>query len=155
MRLFSRDKPKIKIQKEKADGFSGWLKCTHCQEMIHANELKGNSNCCPKCDYHYRLSAKKRIESIVDKDSFELLFDEIKPVDALEFVDSEPYPDRLERSKERSGNSEGIMTGRCLIDQKPVALAVFDFNFMAGSMGSVVGERLTRLIEYALQEKFL
>jgi acetyl-CoA carboxylase carboxyl transferase subunit beta len=153
MRLFSRDKPKIKVETTKADGFSGWLKCTHCQEMIHTKELLSSFNCCPKCDYHYRLSAKERIDSLVDKGSFATLFDEIRPLDPLNFVDTEAYPDRLKKAQEKSDGTEGVIAGTCTIEEYPVALAALDFNFMAGSMGSVVGERLTRLIEHAIEKK--
>lgn len=153
MGLFSRDKPKIKIQTTKKDGFSGWLKCTHCSELIHTNELEQNQNCCPKCEYHYRLSADDRINSLADAGSFQELFNEIEPVDALKFVDTEPYEKRLEIAKEKSGHNEAVLAGTCLIGGIPTALAVLDFNFMGGSMGSVVGERLTRLIEYALTKR--
>src|ERR1700723_1595592 len=101
MGLFSRDKPKIKIQTSKKDGFSGWLKCTHCNELIHANELQQNSNCCPKCDYHYRLSAEERLKSLSDNDSFKELFTHLESVDTLKFVDSEPYSNRLVSAKEK------------------------------------------------------
>src|SRR5208283_4206681 len=95
MRLFSRDKPKIKIQTTKKDGFSGWLKCTHCNELIHTNELEQNQNCCPKCEYHYRLSTEDRIKSLSDPDTFEVRFNNLQPVDTLNFVDTEPYSKRL------------------------------------------------------------
>lgn len=150
MGLFSRDKPKIKIQTTKKDGYSGWLKCTHCSELIHLNELEQNSNCCPKCDYHYRLSADERIHSLVDPDSFKEFFVDLRPVDALQFVDTESYLKRIENAQEKSGHSEAVIVGTGLIQSRLVALGVLDFNFMGGSMGSVVGERLTRLIEYAL-----
>lgn len=153
MGLFSRDKPKIKIQTTKKDGFSGWLKCTHCNELIHVNELERNSNCCPKCDYHYRLPVEDRIKSLSDPDTFKPLFQNLQPVDALQFVDTEPYPQRLENAQEKSGHADAIIVGTCLINQHPVALGIMDFNFMGGSMGSVVGESLTRLMEYALQER--
>ena len=153
MGLFSRSKPKIKIQTSKKDGFSGWLKCTHCHELIHANELQQNSNCCPKCDYHYRLSAEDRIKNLADEDSFEEMFGNLQPVDALNFVDSEPYVERLKGAREKSGRNEAVVVGTCLLHQRPIALGVMDFNFMAGSMGSVVGERLTLLIEYALNKQ--
>ncbi|HRD55552.1 MAG TPA: acetyl-CoA carboxylase, carboxyltransferase subunit beta [Parachlamydiaceae bacterium] len=153
MRLFSRNKPKIKIQTTKKDGFSGWLKCTHCDELIHANELEQNSNCCPKCDYHYRLSAKERIKELADPDSFKELFDDIESVDPLNFLDTESYVKRLASAKEKSGRNEGVITGHCKVAHHKVALGVMDFNFMAGSMGSAVGERLTLLIEYALHHK--
>ena len=153
MGLFSRSKPKIKIQTTKKDGFSGWLKCTHCNELVHTNELQQNSNCCPKCDNHYRLSANERITSLVDTDSFIELFNDIYPVDSLQFIDTEPYIDRLLSAKEKSGNSEAVIVGTCTIGGHKTSLGVFDFNFMGGSMGSVVGERLTCLIEHSLAKK--
>lgn len=151
MGLFSRDKPKIKIQTTKKDGYSGWLKCTHCSELIHLNELQQNNNCCPKCDYHYRLSADERIQSLADPDTFSELFSDLKPVDTLNFVDTEAYGKRLENAKEKSGHSEAVIVGVCKMHSLPVAIGVFDFNFMGGSMGSVVGERLTRIIEHATE----
>lgn len=153
MRLFSRDKPKIKVESSKADGFSGWLKCTHCHEMIHTNELTENRNCCPKCDYHYRISARERIDMLADPDTFEELFDELRPVDALNFQDSEAYPERIERATQKSGTTEGVFVGTCTLGGHKIALGVMNFGFMAGSMGSVVGERLTRIIELALEQK--
>lgn len=153
MRLFSRDKPKIKVQTSKADGFSGWLKCTHCHDMIHSNELTQNKNCCPKCDYHYRLSARERIDALADAGTFESFFEDLRSVDALNFEDSESYASRLKKAAEKSKSTEGIIVGRCTLSGHPVALGVMDFNFMAGSMGTVVGERLTRLIEYALEKR--
>ncbi len=153
MGLFSRDKPKIKIQTTKKDGFSGWLKCTHCNELIHANELEQNSNCCPKCDYHYRLSTEDRIKSLSNPDTFEPLFNDLQPVDTLKFVDTEAYPKRLANAQEKSSSNEAVVVGTCYLDKHKIALGVLDFSFMGGSMGSVVGERLTRLIEHALQEQ--
>ncbi|CCB85429.1 MULTISPECIES: acetyl-CoA carboxylase, carboxyltransferase subunit beta [Parachlamydia] len=150
MGLFSRDKPKIKIQTTKKDGFSGWLKCTHCNELIHTNQIEQNNNCCPKCDYHYRLSVEERLKSLADPDSFQVMFTEYQPVDSLGFVDTEPYPQRLTAAREKSGRDEAVLVGRCLMGGRPVALGIMDFQFMGGSMGSVVGERLTLLMEYAL-----
>lgn len=149
MGLFSRSKPKIKVQSTKKDGFSGWVKCTGCSELIHANELAENLNCCPKCDYHYRLSMKKRIELLTDAGTFEELFTDIQPTDALNFVDTESYKKRLEEASKKTERDDAICTGTCEISGKRVALAVLDFSFMGGSMGSVVGERLTLLIEHA------
>ncbi|MCE5316722.1 MAG: acetyl-CoA carboxylase, carboxyltransferase subunit beta [Parachlamydia sp.] len=153
MGLFSRDKPKIKVQTSKKDGFSGWLKCTHCNELIHADELQRNSNCCPKCDYHYRLSTDERIKSLADPGTFQEMFQNLESIDALHFVDTEPYTQRLKSAKEKSGHSDAVVAGRCLIGGYPVALGVMDFNFMGGSMGCVVGESLALLIEFALSEK--
>lgn len=153
MGLFSRNKPKIKIQTSKKDGFSGWLKCTSCSELIHTNELEKNCYCCPKCEYHYRLTVGERLKLLADNDSFEMMFSNLESKDTLNFVDSEPYPDRLEKAKEKTGRNEAVVVGTAKIRGNPCALGVMDFNFMGGSMGSVVGERLTLLIEYALEHR--
>lgn len=153
MRLFSRDKPKIKVQTSKKDGFSGWLKCTECHDLIHVNELGQNLNCCPKCDHHYRLSVSERLALLADEDSFQELFSDIKPQDTLKFKDSAPYPNRLAEAKDKSGRNEAVSVGTCRLLGQAVALGVMDFSFMGGSMGSVVGERLTLLIEYALHTR--
>lgn len=149
--LFSRQKPKIKVESSKKDGFSGWVKCTKCEEMIHANELQENHNCCPKCDHHYRLSAMQRVELLADKDTFEELFTEIQATDPLEFVDSESYKSRLQRAQDKTGRSEAVFVGTCKIGGEEVSLGVLDFGFMGGSMGSVVGERITLLIEKSIK----
>jgi acetyl-CoA carboxylase carboxyl transferase subunit beta len=148
MGLFSRSKPKIKVQTTKKDGYSGWVKCTHCNDMIHATELQQNLHCCPKCSYHYRLSGSQRIQLLADEGTFEELFTQFKPLDPLQFVDTEAYVTRLANAKSNSGRDEGALVGTAKILGKEVALGVLDFSFMAGSMGSVVGERLTSIIEY-------
>ncbi len=152
MGLF-RSKPKIKVQTTKQDGYSGWLKCSHCEELIHTNELEKNLNCCPKCDYHYRISGKKRIELLSDSGSFHEMFANVKATDPLKFIDSLPYPERLTQAAEKSDYDEAIIVGTCTIETLPAALAVFNFSFMGGSMGSVVGEKLTRLIEHAIEKR--
>ena len=81
MRLFSKKKPLIKVHTTKKDSFSGWLKCTHCNDLIHVNELEQNLNCCPKCNYHYRLSARERIISLANTDSFQEMFVNISTID--------------------------------------------------------------------------
>lgn len=153
MGLFSRNKPKIKVQTTKKDGFSGWIKCSGCSELIHANELAQNLNCCPKCNYHYRLSLKQRIQLLADEGTFQELFTDIKPVDALNFVDTDSYKKRLDDAIKKTGRDDAICSGVCLIEGRKIALAVLDFSFMGGSMGSIVGERLTRLIELAIEKR--
>src|ERR1700722_18778667 len=101
MGLFSRSKPKIKVQTTKKDSFSGWLKCTHCNELIHTKELEQNYNCCPKCDYHYRLSSHQRLHLLADPDTFQELFSDIMPGDPLNFIDTEPYAERLKQAAEK------------------------------------------------------
>lgn len=153
MGLFSRDKPKIKIQTTKKDGYSGWIKCTHCHELIHGNELERNAFCCPKCDHHYRFPTDERIRSLSDNDTFVAFFEELQPTDPLEFFDTEPYAKRIHEAQKKTGRSEAVMVGTCQLNDQKIALGVLDFNFMGGSMGSVVGERLTRLIELALKDQ--
>lgn len=152
MGLFSR-KPKIKIQTSKKDGFSGWLKCSRCHEMIHAQELEENLNCCPKCDFHYRISVDLRIDLLADKGSFQEMYGNIESSDPLNFEDTLSYQERLKEAKEKSGKTDAIVVGTCTMDGQAVALGVMDFSFMGGSMGSVVGERLTLLIEYAIAHR--
>lgn len=153
MGLFSRSKPKIKVQTTKKDGYSGWIKCTHCHEMIHANELQQNLHCCPKCNYHYRLSGTQRIETLADEGSFVEKFMEFKPADPLNFTDTETYKQRVTKAQTSSGRDEAAIVGVCKINGVETAVGVLDFSFMAGSMGSVVGERLTKMIELAIEEK--
>jgi acetyl-CoA carboxylase carboxyl transferase subunit beta len=149
MGLFSRSKPKIKIESVKKDSFSGWIKCSGCSELVHASELQSNFNCCPKCDYHYRITIQQRLALIADEESFEEKFKEFKPIDSLNFVDSEKYIDRLKKAEEKSERDEAVMVGTCKLEGQAIALAILDFNFMGGSMGSVVGDRITSIVEYA------
>lgn len=153
MGLFSRSKPKIKVENIKKDSYSGWVKCSGCLEMIHANELIDNLNCCPKCNYHYRLTVNQRIELLIDKDTFVEMFTNIKPKDSLNFVDTQPYYKRLEIAQKKSGSDEAVVVGVGNINHKKIAIGILDFNFMGGSMGSVVGEKLTLLIEHAALNK--
>jgi acetyl-CoA carboxylase carboxyl transferase subunit beta len=153
MGLFSRNKPKIKIQTTKKDGYSGWVKCTHCNELIHANELQQNDHLCPKCGYHYRLTAAQRIQLLADEGTFKELFTHIKPLDPLQFVDTEVYAERITSAQKKSGRDEGATVGTCLVKGREIALGVMDFSFMGGSMGSVVGERLTCIMEHALEHR--
>ncbi len=151
MGLFSRHKPKIKVQTTKKDGFSGWVKCADCGELIHASEIQKNLHCCPKCNHHYRLSAIQRIHLLADEDSFVEWGAEFQPTDPLCFKDTEAYTERLKLAQTKTGRSEAAMVGTCKIQGMSVALGVLDFTFMGGSMGSVVGERLTLMIERAIQ----
>lgn len=151
-RLFNRSKPKIKVETRKRDGYSGWIKCSNCEELIHANELQENLNCCPKCSYHYRIVAKNRLSMLCDEGTFTECFADVHTVDRLQFVDDEPYLDRLEKAKKKTKKDEAVVVGTARMGDKPVAIGVLDFSFMGGSMGAAVGERITLLIEKAIQE---
>lgn len=151
--LFKRQKPKINPQTEKKSGFDGWVKCSGCQELIHSSQLEENHQCCPKCSFHFRLSARERIELLADEGSFEEMFANLKPQNPLAFVDTESYDDRLSRAKKKSKESDAVIVGSCTIEGEQAMLGVLNFAFMGGSMGSVVGERITRMIEHATKNR--
>ena len=120
-----------------------WTKCVHCDAQLLKKDLEDNMMVCPVCDYHFRINARKRISQLFDEGSFEELFSEIKPTDPLEFVDTESYKERLERAQGKTGLNDAVITGIGAIEGHKVAAAVMDFDFMGGSMGSVVGEKVT------------
>jgi acetyl-CoA carboxylase carboxyl transferase subunit beta len=130
-----------------------WVKCPGCQEILFRKELERRLNVCPKCGHHLRLTVDQRLVLLADRGSFEELDAELTAADPLGFQDSLPYRQRIQEARARSGHNEALVSGRCTIDGRPVALAVFDFGFLGGSMGSVVGEKLTRLTERALAER--
>lgn len=119
--------------------------------MIHEHELVTNLRCCPRCQYHLRMPVQARISLLTDE--FDELFVHLQPKDVLSFVDTEPYHTRLAAAQAKTGRKDAVHTGRAVVQGKAFALGVMDFNFMGGSMGSVVGEQITLLIEYAIQEK--
>ncbi len=128
-----------------------WTKCVHCDAQLLKSDIADNMFVCPVCDYHFRINARTRIKQLFDENSFEELFSEIKPTDPLNFVDTEPYKDRLKRAHEKTGLDEAVVTGIGTIGSNKVACAIMDFDFMGGSMGSVVGEKVTRIIEKAIE----
>ena len=127
-----------------------WTKCVHCDAQLLKEDLVKNDMVCPVCDYHFRINARTRINQLFDENSFEELFTEIKPTDPLEFVDTESYKDRLEKANKKTGLDDAVIPGIASIEGNKVAAAVMDFDYMGGSMGSVVGEKVTRIIEKAI-----
>ena len=130
-----------------------WVKCPGCQEIVFRKEFERRLNVCPKCGHHLRLTADQRLMVIADRGSFEELDADVTAADPLGFADSMPYPQRITEARSRTGRNEALVTGLCTIEGLRVALAVFDFAFLGGSMGSVVGEKLTRLAERALTDR--
>ncbi len=130
-----------------------WIKCEGCSAALFSRELDANQKVCPKCHYHFRLTAWERIALLADVGSFEELDALLEPVDALTFTDSKPYPDRVKESQRKTGLKEVLLTGRAKMDDRPVVLAVMDFGFIGGSMASVMGEKFTRAATIALAEK--
>ena len=128
-----------------------WTKCDNCFEMMVTKDFEENLKVCKKCNHHHRISARERITLLTDEGSFEEMFTNIQPTDALGFVDSKEYTKRLAAAQSTSGYDEAVVTGTALMNSEPIALAVMAFDFIGGSMGSVVGERITRLIEHVTQ----
>jgi acetyl-CoA carboxylase carboxyl transferase subunit beta len=130
-----------------------WTQCPSCGEMLFNKQLARNHNVCSKCGNHFRLGARERIELLVDKGSFTEHDGELTSGDPLGFSDQKPYPQRVQQSQTKSGEKDAAICGSARIDENAVELAVMDFDFMGGSMGSVVGEKLTRAAERALANR--
>ncbi len=130
-----------------------WLRCPECGDMLFRKVVEENLEVCPACQYHFRISARKRIEQLVDPGSFEEMFEDIEPADPLKFVDKKAYKDRLKAEQLKSGNPDAVVCGKAFIKGRPMMLAVMDPTFMMGSMGSVVGEKITLTIEAAIEQK--
>jgi acetyl-CoA carboxylase carboxyl transferase subunit beta len=130
-----------------------WLRCPECGDMLFRKVVEESLHVCPKCAYHFRLDARTRIEQLVDTGSFEEMFAELEPADPLEFVDRKSYAERLKSEQEKTGRPDAVVCGKGFIKGRPMMIAVMDPTFMMGSMGSVVGEKITRTIELAAEEK--
>lgn len=129
-----------------------WIKCPKCTSLMYYKEVEAKQNVCPKCNHHFRISAEKRIESIVDEGSFEEKDNTLAPIDPLKFSDKKSYKKRIEEAKAKTGKTSSVMSGSCTIGGEPVEVAVFDFSFMGGSLGSVEGEKIVRGINRAMDK---
>ena len=129
-----------------------WLKCDGCGASLYRKEVQQQLNVCPKCNHHFYVSALERISQVLDEGTFEPMNEHLRPTDPLEFKDRRPYAERLVGEQKRTGLSDAAVTGTGMIRARRVAFAVTDSAFIMGSMGSVVGERLTRLVEHATEQ---
>lgn len=129
-----------------------WLKCDNCNAQIYRKDLEENLYLCTECGHHYHMPADARVAMLADEGTFELWSGGIRSTNPLEFEDTQTYSDRLERASERQKRPDAIITGAATLDGEPVALAVLDFFFQGGSMGSVVGEEVARAAERAAKE---
>lgn len=145
-RFFRRRRPQQQVASDTPDL---WTKCPECKEGLYNRDLEANAYVCPKCGHHMRLDAQRRVHVLIDHGTFRQLSGKIHPTDPLKFQDIEPYTARLSRAQEKSGRPDAILTGTGKIEGQPVAVAVMDFTFSGGSMGSVVGEEISRAAEYA------
>jgi acetyl-CoA carboxylase carboxyl transferase subunit beta len=149
-------KPALKIRsKIKSNVPEGlWTKCPSCGEVITQTELQQNLQVCPRCQHHMTLGARERIESLADEGSFEEHDAGMLSVDSLKFRGVATYQDRLETYRKKTGLKDAVITGDAMIGGCPVGIAVMDFNFIAATMGSVVGEKITRTIERATKNRW-
>jgi acetyl-CoA carboxylase carboxyl transferase subunit beta len=130
-----------------------WVKCDNCKEIVYKKEVARNANVCPKCNYHFRISARERLEVLYDDGKYREFDTEISPVDALGFVDSKPYATRIAIYQTETGLKDALISSEGLLGGMPVIIAVMEYGFMGGSMGSVVGEKVTRAAERAYEAR--
>lgn len=143
----------LRLQKKVKIPEGLWVKCDNCKEIVYKKEIDKNLKVCPKCNYHFRISAKERIRLLTDGGTFVEFNADISSGDPLNFKDSMPYPERIKENQKKSGLREAVISGDALINGHPVVLVVMDFLFMGGSMGSVVGEKVARAAEIALEKE--
>jgi len=130
-----------------------WVKCDGCKEVVYKKEIDKNLKICPKCNYHFRISARDRLKLLVDEGSFIELDEGLVSIDPLKFKDTISYKERVKENQQKSGLKEAVISGDALIKGYPISLIIMDFSFMGGSMGSVVGEKVARAAERALEKK--
>ena len=147
------ERRKIEGRVEEDNSPSLWTKCVHCDAQILKTDLEANDMVCPVCEYHFRINARTRINQLFDEGTFEELFSNIKPTDPLEFTDTEPYKERLEAAEKKTNLNDAVITGVGEIEGHKLAVAIMDFDFMGGSMGSTVGEKIAKIMEEAIERR--
>lgn len=130
-----------------------WVKCFNCNAQLPKKELESHMMVCPQCGYHFRVNARTRIYQLFDENTFQEFYQNVTPSDPLEFNDTESYKVRQERAKASTGLDDAVITGIGKVEGEEIACAVMDFEYMGGSMGSVVGEKITKMMEEALNRK--
>jgi acetyl-CoA carboxylase carboxyl transferase subunit beta len=130
-----------------------WIKCPACETVLYKTDLEQNLNVCPKCDHHHRIGARERLNAFLDAEGRWEIGQEVLPVDALKFKDSKKYPERLKAALEATGETDALIVMGGSVMTVPLVAACFEFDFMGGSMGSVVGERFVRGVEAAVEQK--
>jgi acetyl-CoA carboxylase carboxyl transferase subunit beta len=130
-----------------------WHKCPACKSVLYRAELERNKDVCPKCNHHMRIGGRKRLDIFLDADEREEIGENIAPIDILKFKDQKPYKERIAIAQKNTGEKDALIVMRGTVHRVPVVVAAFDFRFMGGSMGSVVGERFVRGVDRAIQDK--
>lgn len=144
----TNERPEPVEKREIPDGL--WIKCDRCNTIVYHKELQKNLNVCPKCEFHFRVNAKTRLEQVLDDGSFHEIDAAMQSKNPLGFPE---YENKVKQTQKKTGLTEGVITGTGTIDGTSVVIAIIDFGFLAGSMGSVVGEKITRSIELALSSR--
>ncbi|HRR28060.1 MAG TPA: acetyl-CoA carboxylase, carboxyltransferase subunit beta [Victivallales bacterium] len=153
MALFTKEKyTAIKTSQKKEIPGGLWGKCPNCSDVSYKKFIEENLNVCPKCSHHYPMTAQERIKLLTDENSFREIDPSMTSLDPLEFEGVAPYKEKIEKSKAKTGMNEAVICGTAHLNQREYALAVMDFRFLGASMGSVVGEKITRIIELATQK---
>ena len=153
MKLFSRREPSFSRKPKREIPAGLWTKCESCSQLIYNKALEENLQVCPKCDFHFPLAARQRIALTLDEGTFEEWDTDLVPVDPLQFSVPEPYAQKVSEAQRVCGMTDACLSGKGRLDAHEVVLGVTDSRFMMGSMGSVVGEKLTRAIERATEQR--
>jgi acetyl-CoA carboxylase carboxyl transferase subunit beta len=142
-----------KQQSSPSEAPSHWVKCSSCQSLMYFKEIELQYNVCPKCGFHMRITAQKRLELLCDDESFVEFDSNLAPVDPLKFVDKKSYKKRITEAEEKTGRTSAVISGGCTINSIKAQIVVFDFSFMGGSLGSVEGEKIVRAINRCIKDK--
>src|SRR6266498_3087637 len=154
MAWFKRQSGELDSSGEKKMRTEGlWVKCESCRQIIWKKDLEENLNVCPKCGKHFRIDARARLAQLFDNGEYERFSDNLASTDPLKFADLKPYSERLHKAQEETGLTDAVINARGKLNGRPVIISAMEYGFIGGSMGSVVGEMITRAIEEALQRK--
>jgi acetyl-CoA carboxylase carboxyl transferase subunit beta len=154
MAWFKRESGDLEPSGEKKIRTEGlWVKCENCRQIIWKKDLEENLNVCPKCGKHFRIDARTRLAQLFDNGEYETFSDNLASTDPLKFIDLKPYSERLKRAQEETGLTDAVINARGKLNGRPVIVSAMEYAFIGGSMGSVVGEVITRAIEESLEKK--
>jgi acetyl-CoA carboxylase carboxyl transferase subunit beta len=154
MAWFKRQSVELDSSGEKKIRTEGlWVKCEGCRQIIWKKDLEDNLNVCPKCGKHFRIDARTRLANLFDNGDYEVFSDNLSSTDPLKFVDLKPYAERLRRAQEDTGLTDAVINGRGKLNGRSIIISAMEYSFIGGSMGSVVGEVITRAVELSLETK--
>jgi acetyl-CoA carboxylase carboxyl transferase subunit beta len=154
MTWFRREKKALEVPQEKRVQTEGlWVKCDGCKQIIWKKDIEASLQCCPKCNYHFKMSARARLEMIFDDGRFTEHDAGLASTDPLAFHDTKSYRDRLKKAEKKTGVKDALITGEGLLEGKPLIASAMEYNFIGGSMGAVVGEKITRAIDRCIAQR--